>query len=90
VKLKKGQRFGFHNFRHGLASWLVNQGTDVKTVQRLLRHTNVSTKLGLYVHWVNSSILAAQDSVMRAMQPGSLLFLLENTAANLVIRKDLQ
>jgi integrase len=31
VKLKKGQRFGFHNFRHGLASWLVNQGTDVKT-----------------------------------------------------------
>jgi hypothetical protein len=27
--------------RHGLASWLVNQGTDVKTVQGLLRHANV-------------------------------------------------
>ena len=32
VKLKKGQRFGFRNFRHRFASWLVNQGTDVKTV----------------------------------------------------------
>ena len=71
VKLKKGQRFGFHNFRHGLASWLVNQGTDVKTVQGLLRHANVSTTLGLYAHRVNSSMMAAQDSMMRALQPGS-------------------
>jgi integrase len=71
VKLKKGQRFGFHNFRHGLASWLVNQGTDVKTVQGLLRHSNVSTTLGLYAHRVNSSMKAAQDSMMRGLQPGS-------------------
>ena len=71
LKLKKGQRFGFHNFRHGLASWLVNQGTDVKTVQGLLRHANVSTTLGLYAHQVNSSMMAAQDSVMRALQSGT-------------------
>jgi integrase len=71
VKLKKGQRFGFHNFRHGLASWLVNQGTDVKTVQGLLRHSNVSTTLGLYAHRVNSSMMAAQDSVMRAIRSGT-------------------
>jgi integrase len=71
VKLKKGQRFGFHNFRHGLASWLVNQETDIKTVQRLLCHANASTTLGLYAHRVNSSMLAAQDSMMRALHPGS-------------------
>jgi len=71
VKLKKGQRFGFHNFRHGLASWLVNQGTDVKTVQGLLRHANVTTTLGLYAHQVNASMMAAQDSMMRALKPGS-------------------
>jgi integrase len=71
VKLKKGQRFGFHNFRRGLASRLVNQGTDVKTVQGLLRHSNVKTTLGLYTHQVNSSMLAAQDSMLRALQPGS-------------------
>jgi integrase len=67
VKIKPGQRFGFHNFRHGLASWLVNKGTDVKTVQSLLRHSNVKTTLGLYTHRVNESMLVAQDSVMRAM-----------------------
>jgi integrase len=71
VPLKKGQRFGFHNFRHGLASWLVNQGTDVKTVQGLLRHANVTTTLGLYAHRVNASMMAAQDSMMRALKPGS-------------------
>ncbi len=71
VKLKPGQRFGFHNFRHGLASWLVNNGTDVKTVQGLLRHSNVTTTLGLYAHTINGSMLAAQDSLMRAMKTGS-------------------
>ena len=71
VQLKPGQRFGFHNFRHGLASWLVNQGTDVKTVQGLLRHSNVKTTLGLYAHSVNQSMLAAQEAVMLAMKSAS-------------------
>jgi integrase len=71
VKLKPGQRFGFHNFRHGLAIWLVNKGTDVKTVQCLLQHSNGKTALGVYAHTVNGSMLAAQDSMMRAMKTGS-------------------
>ena len=34
VHLEKGQRFGFHNLRHSLASFLVTKRkTDVKTVQ---------------------------------------------------------
>lgn len=71
VPIKKGQRFGFHNFRHGLASWLVNQGTDMKTVQGLLRHSSVTTTLGLYAHRVNASMMAAQDSMMQALETGS-------------------
>jgi len=43
VELKEGQRFGFHNLRHSLASFLVNIKTDVKTVQSLLRHANSRT-----------------------------------------------
>ena len=37
--LKEGEkvRSGFHNLRHNLASFLVRRGTDVKTVQKMLR-----------------------------------------------------
>lgn len=48
-------RFGFHNFRHSLASYLVRTKTDVKTVQALLRHSDVKTTLQLYSHSVTGS-----------------------------------
>ena len=35
------RRFGFHNLRHSLASFLVRIRTDPKTVQTLLRHSDV-------------------------------------------------
>src|SRR5262245_6417265 len=36
-------RFGFHNLRHSLASFLVDSGTDPKTVQDMLRQADVQT-----------------------------------------------
>ncbi|HZT34908.1 MAG TPA: tyrosine-type recombinase/integrase [Nitrososphaera sp.] len=36
-------RFGFHNLRHSLASFLVESGTDPKTVQDILRQADVQT-----------------------------------------------
>ena len=46
IRLEPGQRFGFHNFRHSLATFLVSRGKDVKTIQGLLRHAKVtSTRL---------------------------------------------
>jgi integrase len=53
--LKKGDkvRFGFHNLRHGLAFFLVRSKTDPKTVQALLRHSEVKTTLQLYAHSVS-------------------------------------
>ena len=49
--LAKGQkiRFGFHNFRHSLASALVKMKVDPKTVQEFLRQAHVTTTLQLYV-----------------------------------------
>ena len=52
VVLKKDQdfRFGYHTMRHSLASFLVGRGENPTVVQRLLRHSNVATTLGLYSH----------------------------------------
>jgi integrase len=52
-------RFGFHNLRHSLASYLIRSKTDPKTVQTLLRHANVKTTLQLYAHRVSEDRLAA-------------------------------
>jgi site-specific recombinase XerD len=43
LRLERWQRFGFHNFRHSLATFLINKGKDVKTIQGLLRHAKSST-----------------------------------------------
>ena len=67
VMLKPGQRFGFHNLRHSLATFLVNKESDTKTVQGLLRHANVSTTLGLYAQSVNTSMVEAQEAMLTAI-----------------------
>jgi integrase len=64
---KPGQRFGFHNLRHSLATFLVNKEKDTKTVQGLLRHANVSTTLNLYAQSVNASMVEAQESMLKAI-----------------------
>jgi len=66
--LKEGEsvRFGFHNLRHSLASFLVGQGTDPKTVQTLLRHADVATTLGIYAHSHSESRMTAQGDMLTA------------------------
>lgn len=60
-------RFGFHNLRHSLASFLVRKGT----VQKLLRDSDVSTTLGIYAHSMSENRLAAQDEMLAAMMTPS-------------------
>ena len=48
-------RFGFHNLRHPLASFLVRTKTDPKTVQALLRQADVKSTLQLYSHRVREA-----------------------------------
>jgi integrase len=64
-------RFGFHNLRHSLASFLVRNGTDVKTVQKMLRHSDVSTTLGIYAHSMSEDRLAAQVDMLSAIMTPS-------------------
>src|SRR5262249_17356700 len=46
VALAEGQRFGLHNLRHSLSTWLVGKGeVDPKTGQGMLRHSDSPAKI---------------------------------------------
>jgi integrase len=71
--LTEGQdvRFGFHTLRHSLASFLVRTKTDPKTVQALLRHSDVKTTLQLYAHSISADRMAAQGEMLEAILQSS-------------------
>jgi integrase len=60
-------RFGFHNFRHSLASSLVKLKCDPKTVQWILRHEDVRTTMQLYAQSDQESKLAAQGKFLEVL-----------------------
>ena len=61
------RRFGFHNLRHSLASFLVRIRTDPKTVQTLLRHSDVKLTLQCYAHSVSEDRMAAAGAMLTAI-----------------------
>ncbi|HEX8801603.1 MAG TPA: site-specific integrase [Terriglobales bacterium] len=68
IQIPDGYRFGLHNLRHSLSSWLVNKGkADPKTVQSLLRHSRIQTTLDLYTQGDGDETRAAQGAFLREM-----------------------
>jgi integrase len=61
------RRFGFHNLRHSLPSFLVRIKTDPKTVQTLLRHSDVKMTLQCYTHTVGEDRIAAEGAMLIAI-----------------------
>src|SRR6266567_1308930 len=61
------RRFGFHNLRHSLASFLVRIKTDPKTVQALLRNSDVKFTLQYYTHSVSDDRMAAAGAMLTAI-----------------------
>jgi integrase len=61
------RRFGFHNFRHSLASSLVKMKCDPKTVQGILRHEDVRTTMQLYAQSDQESRLEAQGKFLELL-----------------------
>ena len=61
---------GWHSFRRGLATNLNRLGVDDKTIQAILRHSNIATTMNIYVKSVNESQVEAMerlsDAVLRA------------------------
>ena len=68
VRILPGQRFGLHNLRHSLSHWLVNKGKfDPKTVQGILRHSDIKTTLNLYTQDDMDEKQAAQGAFLTAV-----------------------
>ncbi len=61
------RRFGFHNLRHSLASFLIRTRTDPKTVQTLLRHSDVKLTLQFYSHAVSRDRMTAAGKMLTAI-----------------------
>jgi integrase len=54
---------GWHAFRRGLATTLHALGVDDKTIQAILRHSNVGITMNVYVKSVNESQVNAMDAL---------------------------
>jgi integrase len=61
------RRFGFHNLRHSPASFLVRMRTDPKTVQTLLRHSDVRLTLQFYTTLSAKDRMAAAGEMLSAI-----------------------
>jgi len=83
ISLERGQRLGFHNFRHSLATFLINKGKDVKAIQGLLRHAKASTTLDLYSQAIDASKLEAQQDAGSSASRGLANLISPKTTAKL-------
>jgi integrase len=65
---KDEPRFGFHNFRHSLATFLLAEGQNPDVVRRMLRQSHIDTTL-IYAH-MDSQRIGAQGRMLERMLPG--------------------
>jgi len=55
----KDERIDFHALRHTTASWLIKSSADVKTVQAIMRHSDIRLTMDRYGHLFPGSEAAA-------------------------------
>ena len=58
-------KIGWHTFRHTFATLLKANGEDIKTVQELLRHANISVTMNIYAQGVTELKRQAQSRIVR-------------------------
>ena len=70
---------GFHTFRHTYSTLLKANGEDVKVVQELMRHANISTTMNIYTKALTPAKREAQSRVVDVLMDRSRI-LSENAA----------
>jgi integrase len=66
------KRFGFHCFRHTLASFLLSQGNNPVLIKNLLRWSKISM-LDTYGHVMTDEKIAAQGSMLERIMPKTVV-----------------
>ena len=64
-----GSRYTLHGLRHTAATWMLAAGSDVKTVQRLLGHSEATILLRSYAHEIEGRDRKAVNTIEAALQP---------------------
>lgn len=57
----KGVRIGFHCFRHGVTTELLESGTPIHVVTRMMRHSDSKVTLNHYAHIVGDAERVASE-----------------------------
>jgi integrase len=68
AKLGINKRIGWHTFRRTYASLLKANGEDVKVVQELMRHSNITTTMNLYAQAFSDDAREAQTKIMELVR----------------------
>jgi integrase len=59
-------KFSLHDFRHWYASWLIDQGFNMKRVQVLMGHSSITVTMDVYAH------LLKDDDISEKLAAGEL------------------
>ena len=61
IQIQKGVHVGIHCFRHGVTTELLESGTPIHIVTRLMRHGDSKVTLDHYAHVVGAAERAASE-----------------------------
>lgn len=78
------QWHGWHAFRRGLATNLHRLGVSDKTIQRILRHSNVAVTQGCYIKTADSEAAAAMRRFERSLEYAPNMHLLDGERTRLM------